>query len=460
MSDEPQLLAVNLVRSNGSPALTGHYFVDILPQPDIRSGQKHFFFFWTTGAFINRCRRLRAGRPRWGRRRPTFAHPLGALQHPTQATGAHPGQTSNSQVSSVASSTDAEAIAPAVPPPSPTLMERLNPAQRSAFLRVWARLPPHRWGIAFDLHDPGWDPPAIEQLGDVLCDLPDVFSTSKTDAGSCSVMPFEISVPEDSDPVTSRPHRINPILAREVDATLDQYLAAGLSQHSISPYSGPLVVIPKRSGGVRITVNYKKLNQISKLNQLPIARVDQVLDSLGSGRVFSLFDLVFSFHHITVHKDTVPLTAFCTPTVLYAWLVMPQGSSASPGWLVKVINEVIKGSNQVAAYLDDVIVYDSDPSSARSDDSLPLRTPSKAQSQAFPLEGAIGRHRCQLSRPLHFSSRPAPKCGKGVGPDQNANAHRRNKRCAHSWVVSTITANFCPTYQRDFVRLTRSFGRG
>ena len=44
------------------------------------------------------------------------------------------------------------------------------------------------------------------------------------------------------------------------------------------------MVIPKKSGGVRITVNYEKLNQISKLNQLPIARVDQVLDSLGSGQ--------------------------------------------------------------------------------------------------------------------------------------------------------------------------------
>ena len=39
-------------------------------------------------------------------------------------------------------------------------------------------------------------------------------------------------------------------------------------------------------------MNYK-LNQISKLSQLPIPHVDQVLDSLGSGRVFSLFDLVF-----------------------------------------------------------------------------------------------------------------------------------------------------------------------
>ena len=96
-------------------------------------------------------------------------------------------------------------------PPSPALLERLNPDQCSSFLRVWARLPPHLREIAFDLHDPGWSPPAIEQLGDVLCEFPDVFSTSKTDFESCSLMPFEISVPGGIAPVTSRPHRINPI---------------------------------------------------------------------------------------------------------------------------------------------------------------------------------------------------------------------------------------------------------
>ena len=40
---------------------------------------------------------------------------------------------------------------------------------------------------------------------------------------------------------------------------------------------------------------------------------------------------------------------------------MPQGSSAAPGWFVKVINEIIKDLANVAAYLDDVIVFDSDP---------------------------------------------------------------------------------------------------
>ena len=44
------------------------------------------------------------------------------------------------------------------------------------------------------------------------------------------------------------------------------------------------MVILKRSGGVRITVSYTKLNEIGSLSQYPIPRVDQ--DSLGRGRVF------------------------------------------------------------------------------------------------------------------------------------------------------------------------------
>ena len=119
---------------------------------------------------------------------PLLRVPLGALQHTTHAARPHPGQTSDSQVSAVARSPDTEVAAPAVPSPSPALMERLNPDQCSAFLRVWARLPPHLGrSLSTYITYPSWDPPAIEQLGDVLCDFPGVFSTSETDFGSCSL---------------------------------------------------------------------------------------------------------------------------------------------------------------------------------------------------------------------------------------------------------------------------------
>ena len=103
-----------------------------------------------------------------------------------------------------------------------------------------------------------------------------------------------------------------------MDAVLDKFLAASLIQHSTSPWASPVVVTPKKSGDIRITVNYnyyKKLNKRSILGQLPIPGVHEVLDELGTGRKFSLFDLVASFRQITVHKDTIPLTVFFTPRV-------------------------------------------------------------------------------------------------------------------------------------------------
>ena len=42
LSDDPQMLAVNMLRSDGSPALTGHYLVDVMPLPDLPSVEEHF----------------------------------------------------------------------------------------------------------------------------------------------------------------------------------------------------------------------------------------------------------------------------------------------------------------------------------------------------------------------------------------------------------------------------------
>ena len=46
---------------------------------------------------------------------------------------------------------------------------------------------------------------------------------------------------------------------------------------------------------------------------------------------------------MTVHKGTMPFTAFRSATRLFEGLSMPQGSSTAPGWFVEVINEIING---------------------------------------------------------------------------------------------------------------------
>ena len=142
---------------------------------------------------------------------------------------------------------------------------------------------------------------------------------------------------------------------------MDSYLAAGFIQHFASPWSRPLVYVPKNSGGIRITVNYQKLNKVTEIPQIAIPRVDEVLDTLGVGSVFSVVDLFSGFTQLTIHLDTIPLTGFCTPNGLYEWLRMPQGAAGAPGWFVSVTRLVTAGLDNIRMYLDDAIGWDGCP---------------------------------------------------------------------------------------------------
>ena len=139
---------------------------------------------------------------------------------------------------------------------------------------------------------------------------------------------------------------------KEVEATLDQYLAAGLIQHSTPPHSRPLVVISKKSGGVRITVNHKKTQPDQQHQREGCLFLAWTKSSAPWGRGGCFSSSIWSPRSTRLLPRTrtpVPLTAFffCTPTCLYESLFIPQGSSASPGWFVMVASEVIKGLTEV-----------------------------------------------------------------------------------------------------------------
>ena len=245
--------------------------------------------------------------------------------------------------------------------PPPELLHRLDHSQRESFFHFWNTAPPHIRRIDFTRDAAGWDPPAIGALSTTLTPYADVFASSTLDYGECSLRSFEIKVPPGTQPIQSRPYRLNPDLSKQVDAILDSYLAAGLIQHSVSPWSNPLVCVPKKSGGIRITVNYQKLNNVTEISQIAIPRVDEVLDTLDGGSVFSVFDLFLGFTQLTIHSDTIPLTAFFTPNGLYEWLRMPQGAVGAPAWFVSVMRLVTAGLDTIRMYLDDAIGSDDCP---------------------------------------------------------------------------------------------------
>ena len=197
--------------------------------------------------------------------------------------------------------------------PPPELLHRLDHSQRESFSRFWNTVSPHIRRIDSALDAAGWDPTALDAFSTTLTTYADVFSSSKSDYGECSLRPFETKVPPGTQPIQSRPYRLNPVLSKQADVILGSYLAAGLIQYSKSPWSSPLMCVPKKSGDLRSTVNYQKLNKITEIPQIAIPRVDEVLDTLGGGSVFSVFDLFLGVYSVNNPPGYYPTDCLLHP---------------------------------------------------------------------------------------------------------------------------------------------------
>lgn len=76
-----------------------------------------------------------------------------------------------------------------------------------------------------------------------------------------------------------------------------------------------------------------------------------IFTSSAKDSCFPFFDLVSSFFQSIAHENALPPMAFCTPTGLYEWFVVPPNGHASPSGFVKVASETRKGLEGVGGSL-------------------------------------------------------------------------------------------------------------
>ena len=240
--------------------------------------------------------------------------------------------------------------------PPDTLGAHLPAPQLESLKRVWLKLPKHMREIKLKLRGQGWKSKIIRRLGQVVMEYHHRFLKGQEDLGLYKNDPFEIKLKEDAKtPIVSRNYRYNPVVAKGVDSIIEKYLKAGIIRRSQSPYAAPIVVVLKKNGGIRITCDYRRLNEATVIPQTPIPRIDELLDTLGSASGFSSFDMMSGFHQIMIGENSVPLTAFCTTSGLYEFLVMPMDTSGSPGHFQRVMQQVtVDLAHFVTIYIDDV----------------------------------------------------------------------------------------------------------
>lgn len=139
-------------------------------------------------------------------------------------------------------------------------------------------------------------------------------------------------------------------------------LADGVIEPSNSPYSSPVVLIPKKDNKeFRFCVDYRQINAITADEPTPLPIIHETLRDIGCAKIFSTLDLKSGYWQIEMHPDSKQYTAFSTPDGgNFQFCVLPFGLKTAPSTFQKLMSqEVLVGYIRKFAmvYLDDVIVY-------------------------------------------------------------------------------------------------------
>ena len=160
-------------------------------------------------------------------------------------------------------------------------------------------------------------------------------------------------------PIKQRPRRL-PIAQREiVQKELDKMEEQGLIESSDSPWASPLVIVTKKDGGVRVCVDYRAVNDISRKSAIGLPNTQECISALGGAKFFCTMDLASGYHQIPMSENDKCKTAFYTRKGLMQYTVMPFGLTTAPATFESLIEKVLRGLQweQCVLYLDDVISF-------------------------------------------------------------------------------------------------------
>lgn len=141
-------------------------------------------------------------------------------------------------------------------------------------------------------------------------------------------------------------------------AELQEMEKAGIIEPSESEWSAPMVIVKKKDGSVRICIDYRRLNQVTKFDAYPMPRIDSILDSIGVAQFITTLDLAKGYWQVPMSPEDREKTAFTSPKGLYQFAVMPFGLSGAPATFQRLMDSILRGTEDfTGVYIDDVVIH-------------------------------------------------------------------------------------------------------
>jgi len=145
----------------------------------------------------------------------------------------------------------------------------------------------------------------------------------------------------------------------EVQKFVDEHLKKGYIRPSKSQQTLPVFFVGKKNGGKHIVMDYCKLNRQTVKNNYPLPLITELVDNMGSKRVFTKMDLQWGYNNVRVKEGNKWKVAFTTYMGLFEPVVMFFEMTDSPATFQAMMNEILRdiiNKGKVAAFVDNILV--------------------------------------------------------------------------------------------------------
>ena len=125
---------------------------------------------------------------------------------------------------------------------------------------------------------------------ELIYDNQSIFSLGDEDLGLCNHLKHTIPTAMDK-PVYLPHHTILVQLQAEVCKCLDTWLRQGIIQPSQSLYASQVIIVHKKTGEIRLCIDFGALNAITVCDSFPLLQIEEALQAVKAAVWFTSFDL-------------------------------------------------------------------------------------------------------------------------------------------------------------------------
>ena len=170
---------------------------------------------------------------------------------------------------------------------------------------------------------------------------------------------YKISLDETVKPKNIPARRLPPAMMDAVRLELERMEKHGIIRPVTEPteWCSPLLVTRKKSGAIRLVVDFRYLNTAIRRQNFQIPRLDDLLPSLANARVFSALDGVSGYLQIPIHADSQHLLTFSSPFGRHSFARLPFGINSASEVYQQVISELFSDIQGLICYQDDILVF-------------------------------------------------------------------------------------------------------